>query len=219
MELRPPVPTTAPAAAPSQPSARKRRSAARLVDYQGRKVLQARAVACLMLQLAAAVRLQRMVRGRLARRWLAAQVALKAVAPALVAIEEEVELRSAAVADAAAAAAAARLLLAAESGGGDAKRRVDFDAPASEAKRRGKEKGPRSKAKRKAADAEPTVVVDAEQEAPRLREARARLTEEMAARRALRAGMGRAMAWAQACRSDPWPAAGDMMGRNPLSRG
>ena len=41
----------------------------------------------------------------------------------------------------------------AESGGGDAKRRVDFDAPASEAKRRGKEKGPRSKAKRKAADA------------------------------------------------------------------
>ena len=169
MELRPPVPTTAPAAAPSQPSARKRRSAARLVDYQGRKVLQARAVACLMLQLGAAVRLQRMVRGRLARRWLAAQVALKAVAPALVAIEEEVELRSAAVADAAAAAAAARLLLAAESGGGDAKRRVDFDAPASEAKRRGKEKGPRSKAKRKAADAEPTVVVDAEQEAPRLR--------------------------------------------------
>ena len=99
---------------------------------------------------------------------------------------------------------AARLLLAAESGGGDAKRRVDFDAPASEAKRRGKEKGPRSKAKRKAAGAEPTVVVDAEQEAPRLREARARLTEEMAARRALRAGMGRAMAWAEACRSDPW---------------
>ena len=88
----------------------------------------------------------------------------------------------------------------AESGGGDAKRRVEFDAPASEAKRRGKEKGPRSKAKRKAADAEPTVVVDAEQEAPRLREARARLTEEMAARRALRPGMGRAMAWAQACR-------------------
>ena len=107
----------------------------------------------------------------------------------------------------------------AESGGGDAKRRVEFDAPASEAKRRGKEKGPRSKAKRKAAGAEPTVVVDAEQEAARLREARARLTEEMAARRALRAGMGRATAWAQACRSDPWPAAGDMMGRNPLSRG
>jgi len=122
-----------------------------------------------MLQLAAAVRLQRMVRGRLARRWLAAQVALKAAAPALVAIEEEVELRSAAVADAAAAAAAARLLLAAESGGGDAKRRVDFDAPASEAKRRGKEKGPRSKAKRKAAGAEPAVVVDAEQEVSRRR--------------------------------------------------
>jgi hypothetical protein len=123
------------------------------------------------------------------------------------------------VADAAAAAAAARLPLAAESGGGDAKRRVEFDAPASEAKRRGKEKGPRSKVKRKAAGAEPAVVVDAEQEAARLREARARLTEEMAARRALRAGMGRATAWAQACRSDPWPAAGDMMGRNPLSRG
>ena len=50
------------------------------------------------------MRLQRMVRGRLARRWLAAQVALKAATPALVAIEEEVELRSAAVADAAAAA-------------------------------------------------------------------------------------------------------------------
>ena len=98
----------------------------------------------------------------------------------------------------------------AEGGGGDAKRRVEFDAPASEAKRRGKAKGPRSKVKHKAAGAEPVadggprVVVDAEQEAARLREARARLAEELAARRALRAGMGRAMAWAEACRSDPW---------------
>ena len=133
--------------------------------------------------------------------WLAAQVALKESAPAPVAIEKEVELWSAAVADAAAAAAATRLLLAAESGGGDAKRRVEFDAPASEAKRRGKEKGPRSKVKRKAAGAEQAVVVDAEHEAARLREARAWLTEELTARRALRAGMGHAMAWAETCRT------------------